>query len=82
MEIFYTLFAARLIFFLGMLNIVSGVAVLITCRCIGVSSISGRLMRYSWFQRFYSLHCYIWWIFWISVIIHAIFAIGVSGIPF
>lgn len=82
MEIFYTAFAMRLIFILGIINILSGIAVLLTCRCVGMAGLGQKLMKYSWFKRFYAFHCQIWWIFWVSVMVHAVFAIGSTGIPF
>ena len=82
MDIFHSLAGARIIFVLGIVNLVSGILILLTCRCAGASRIMSPLMHSPSFKRIYSLHCYIWWIFWISVIIHAIFAIGLAGIPF
>ncbi len=44
--------------------------------------LTSKLMKYPAYQRFFSYHCYIWWMFWASVVIHVIFAIGLLGNPF
>ncbi len=82
MNIFQTLIAARLVFVFGIINLVTGALVLLSCRCIPSAKITGNLMKYAIYKRFYSYHCYIWWAFWVSVIVHAIFAITFLGIPF
>ena len=78
MNIFDSLFVVRLIFILGIVNFVTGLLVLASCRCI--PQIFGRLMKYPAYQRFFKYHCYIWWAFWASVIVHASLAIGITGV--
>jgi hypothetical protein len=39
-------------------------------------------MQHKAYQRFYRYHCYYWWLFWASVVAHAIFAIQRVGVPF
>ncbi len=39
-------------------------------------------MKYPFYRRIYGFHCYIWWVFWGSVMVHAVFAIGSIGFPF
>lgn len=82
MDIFQSIIASRLIFVLGIVNLVTGVLIVLTCRCMAGAKLTGGLMKYPAYQRFFSYHCYIWWIFWASVVIHAIFAIGLLGNPF
>lgn len=82
MDIFQSVFSARLIFVLGFINLVSGVLVLLTCRCIPALRFTGKLMQNRFYSRIYKYHCVIWWVFWISVIVHAIFAIALYGAPF
>ena len=77
MNIFDSLWGVRLIFILGIINITTGLLVLLSCRCI--PRISGRLMQYAAYRRFFQYHCYIWWVFWTSVIVHASLAIGITG---
>lgn len=76
-----TLTAIRIIFVLGIINLVSGVMVYFSCRCLPGSGIGKRLMKYKWFQKYYKWHCYIWWVFWGSVIIHAVFGLVYIGWP-
>ena len=80
--IFQTVVAARLIFILGIINLVTAVLVLLTCRCVPGLRITGNLMQYATYRRFFKYHCYYWWVFWLSVVVHAIFAIGFMGLPF
>ena len=82
MDIFQSIVAAQVIFVFGLINLVSGVLVLLTCRCIPGAKITGGLMRYSIYKSFFRYHCYIWWIFWVSVIVHAVFALALLGVPF
>ena len=83
MNIFQSVFAVRLIFILSIINLLSGVLVLFTCRCIPVLRFTGgKLMQNPFYKAIYKYHCYIWWVFWVSVIVHAIFAIGVYRVPF
>jgi hypothetical protein len=77
-----TLAATRIIFILGIVNLAGGLAIFFSCRCLPGAKIGKNLMKHRWYQRFFKLHCYIWWIFWSSVVVHAIFAIVYLGIPF
>jgi hypothetical protein len=74
--------ATRVIVALGIINLVTGLLVFFSCRCLPGSKIFGGLMKRPWYQKFFKLHCYIWWVFWASVIVHAIFAIVYFGWPF
>jgi hypothetical protein len=40
------------------------------------------LMTHPWYKTFFKYHCYVWWVFWTSVIIHVTLAIGVYGINY
>ena len=82
MDIFHAAWTARLIFSLGIINIVTGLFVFFTCRCLPGLTLTKPLMQYAWYKKLYKLHCYVWWIFWISVIVHAVFAIGLYAVPF
>jgi hypothetical protein len=81
MDIFHTLAAARLIFIGGIVNLVTGLLVLFTCRCLPTWKLGSQLMRYRPYRRFYNYHCYLWGLFWLSVVVHAIFAIKFLGWP-
>ncbi|MDD4876578.1 MAG: hypothetical protein PHQ86_05585 [Dehalococcoidales bacterium] len=80
--IFQTIIAARIIFIFSLINFVTAFLVLLSCRCIPGLKITGDLMQYSIYRRLFGYHCYYWRAFWISVVIHAIFAIGFIGVPF
>ncbi len=82
MDVFQSIIGVRIIFVFGIINLVAGVLVLLTCRCIPGLKITGNLMQYKWYKSFYKYHCYIWWAFLVSVTVHAVFAIGFIGVPF
>jgi hypothetical protein len=74
--------ATRILFVLGIINLVTGLLIFFSCRCLPGSKIGKGLMKHPWYQKFFKLHCYIWWIFWASVVIHAILAMIYIGWPF
>ena len=82
MEIFFSVVAHKITFVLGIINLVTGLLILVTCRCMGGAHISGKLMKYSIYKWLFKYHCVIWWVFWASVIIHAVFALTFFGVPF
>ena len=71
--------AVRIIFFLGITNVVSGILIFFSCRCLPGSRFGKGLMNHRYYQRFFKLHCYIWWVFWISVMVHAVLAMIYLG---
>jgi hypothetical protein len=77
-----SLAATRVIFVLGIINLASGLLVFFTCRCLPGSRIGKGLTKYRWYRGLFKIHCYIWWVFWISVIAHAIFVLIYIGQPF
>jgi len=81
MSIFDPLLAARVIIALGIVNLVTGLLIFFSCRCLGGSTLGSKLMKHKAYQRFYKYHCYIWRVFWPSVMIHAILAIVFFGWP-
>lgn len=76
MDIFHSTIAARLVFVLGIVNLVTGSLLFFSCRCV-----PKRWMTHRRFKQFFSFHCYLWYIFWPSVVVHAIFAISYFGVP-
>jgi hypothetical protein len=81
MDIFQSLFVARLIFILGIVNIVTAILIAGSCRCIPSLAILGRITKYSAYQKFYRYHCHIWKVLWPSILIHAFLALMFSGWP-
>lgn len=82
MEFFRTEWSAQLVFVLGIINIVSGLFVFFTCRCLPGWTLTKPLMQHNWYKKIYKWHCAVWWIFWVSVMVHAVFAIGLYAVPF
>lgn len=72
----------RVLFILGIVNVVTGLVLFFTCRCLPGARIGKNLMKHKWYQRFFKYHCYIWWIFGASIIVHAILAFKYLGWPF
>jgi len=75
------LIATRLIFILGITNLVTVALIFFSCRCTGASRLGGRLMKNHLFARFYRHHCVLWWILWSSVVLHALLALTFLGWP-
>ena len=82
MNIFHSVFASRLILILGFVNLVTGFLLLFTCRVIPAFKPTRGLMQHAFYKSFYRYHVYLWWIFWISVIVHVVFAMNYLGWPF
>ena len=80
MESFYVI-APRVIFILGMLNLLTGLLVFFSCRCLPGSKIGAVLMQKPLYKSFYKWHCHIWKVFWPSVIVHTILALVFFGWP-
>jgi hypothetical protein len=78
---FHSVIAARIIFIFSLTNIVLGILVFFTCRCMPGFKFAHGLMQNKAYVKFYKYHGYLWLFFLISVLIHAIFAIGFMGIP-
>ncbi len=56
MNIFDSVFAIRLIFILGIVNLVTALLIFFSCRCLSGSKIGSKLMKYPPYQRFYRYH--------------------------
>ena len=81
MSIFHSLVVARLIFILGIVNLLTGLLVFFSCRCLPGSKLGGWLMKHATYQRYFKYHCHIWKVFWPSVMVHAFLASMFFGIP-
>ena len=73
--------AIRVIFILGIINLLTGLLIFFSCRCLPGARIGKWLMKHKWYQRYFKWHCYIWWIFWASVVVHAVFGLIYIGWP-
>ena len=72
----------QLIYITGIINILSILAVIFSCRCMIGRWRMDWMLKNKWYQKFYAYHCWYWAIFIFSVIIHAILALQLFGIPF
>ena len=82
MSIFRSVLGSQIIFVFGIINLVTGLTLVFSCRWFPLSKITAKIAKNKTYKSFFKYHNYIWWIFWFSVIIHVIFAIGQLGIPF
>jgi hypothetical protein len=71
----------KLVYVLGITNIIGLLLILLSCRCTAGRRIVGRLWRYGWYKKFYNKHCYYWWFFIASVLLHTATALLVFGSP-
>lgn len=72
----------KLVFILGIINILSILLVFFSCRCMAGIKLVNKMLQYEWYKKYYSKHCYYWWIFVISVLLHTILAFLIFGNPF
>ncbi|MFB6216814.1 MAG: hypothetical protein ABEJ72_07590 [Candidatus Aenigmatarchaeota archaeon] len=72
--------AARLTSFLGLTNILGVVLIILSCRCIAGGRIYARLKDYELYMKFYKRHCYYWYFFIGSVLLHTAFAFVAYGL--
>ena len=71
----------RLVFLLGMTNVIFMLAVFFTCRClVGVKFVNEMLKR-PWYRWVFDHHCWYWRLFFLSVIIHISLALITFGMP-
>jgi len=73
---------ARIIFITSMLNIALLILILTTCRCMNTWRLTSWLNKQAWFKKYFRWHCNVWYFFLVSVIVHAVFALRLFGIPF
>lgn len=81
MPLIDTALAAKLVFILGITNLIGILLVLISCRCI-LGWNPEKFGKSKLFMKFYNLHCWWWRFFLISVFLHAVLAIYLYGNPF
>ena len=72
----------KLVYILGITNVLSFLLIAFTCRCmIGVKFVND-MMKKPWYRWLFGHHCWYWRLFFLSVIIHITLALLVFGIPF
>jgi len=76
------LLATRVIFALGLVNLLTLLALFFSCRCMGALGLYSKISRFRAYGTLYRFHCYYWIILGLSVAAHLGIAISVLGIPF
>jgi hypothetical protein len=74
--------AIETLFIAGITNIIFLLLVLFSCRCIGFWKLTSSWLGNEKYIKFYKYHCYYWYGFIISVLIHTILAFYLFGWPF
>jgi hypothetical protein len=82
MNIFRSVLGSQIIFIFGIINLVTGLTLVFSCRWFPLAHLTSKIAKNKIYKSYFKYHNYVWWIFWTSVIIHVIFAIGQLGIPF
>jgi len=82
MAVFGGTLGFQIMFLLGIVNILSMLAVFFSCRCLVGHKFVQAMMQKNWYRKFYSWHCMFWWIFFASVLAHTLLAFSVFGWPF
>jgi len=73
---FHSQIARDIILIFAVCNIVLGLLVFFTCRCLPGFKFARGLMQNKNYAAFYKFHCYLWLLFLVSVMVHAVFAIN------
>ncbi len=81
MPIFGAAIDAKIGFILGLTNLIGLALVLLSCRCMLKFGTFKNSLQRRFYQKFYNFHCYFWWFFIVSVVLHSIFVMAVYGIP-
>jgi hypothetical protein len=66
----------------GWLNLIFFILILLSCRCIGFWRITRKVVGNRVFQGIYSKHCWYWYGFILSVLIHAVTSVMLFGLGF
>lgn len=82
MTVFLSAVGIRIIFITGLTNLFFGLLVLFSCRWVPMAKLTKGLQKFNAYKRYFRLHNYFWWLFWISIAIHIPFAISYVGFPF
>lgn len=74
--------AARLVFILGITNLLIVLSIFVSCRCILGSAAGARLMKMGWYAGLCRHHCHLWYLLGVSITLHIIVAASLLGFPF
>ncbi|MFQ5406134.1 MAG: hypothetical protein ACE5DI_03190 [Candidatus Micrarchaeia archaeon] len=75
-------FGIKIVILLGFANVFFMLLILATCRCTVAFDFAKGLLDRSWFKRLYAWHCYYWYAFILSVLLHAVLALDLYGSAF
>ena len=82
MSIVDPVFGVKLVYLLGITNVLFFLLIASTCRCvIGVKFVNDMLKK-QWYRWLFDHHCWYWRLFFLSVTIHIALALMVFGSPF
>ncbi len=73
--------ATRLVFILGLVNLLSLLALFFSCRCMAGTGLYYKMSGFRTYTRFYRYHCYYSIILGLSITAHLGIAVSVLGIP-
>ena len=59
----------------GVVNLVTALLLLFTCRFVPRLGLTSEWMNHGWYLFWYKYHSYVWWLFAPSLILHAVFTI-------
>lgn len=76
------LLQAKLAYILGITNLVGLALVFFSCRCLMGPRLAKMMLKIPGYQKFYLTHCFWWYLFFISVILHVVLAVSAYGNPF
>jgi hypothetical protein len=79
---FSVIVEARIVFVTAIINLAFIALILLSCRCMNMWKLTAGLNKQPWYKKVFRWHCYLWYVFLPSLIIHAIFAIRLLGVPF
>jgi len=74
--------AIKILKALGYTNLLFLLLTFFSCRCLAGRKLTKWLVQYDWYRKFYKWHCWFWWGFYVSVIIHSLIAWYLFGFGF
>jgi hypothetical protein len=79
---FSAIVEARIVFITAIINLAAIALILLSCRCMNTWKLNSALNKQAWYKKFFKWHCYLWFVLSPSVILHAVLAIRLMGVPF
>ena len=76
------LLARKLVFILGLVNLLMFLVLFFSCRCMGTLGLYSKMSKFKAYTKLYKYHCYYWIILGASIGVHVGIAISVLGWPF